>query len=142
MPCVVNLNNAPAQILPPTEISELTPSEDAILPGGAGCVTFTFQLCANPAAVAPNQVAIRVFWSAGGGVPLSQEVVLQPTGTCGVFDTCLGVYNSPTAAPPDECVVWDLSFAVPAGKNDVQVTAEEIGDPANPGTLTVWVAFK
>jgi hypothetical protein len=131
MPCLAQLN-VPA-LLDPEDL-------EALIPVGASCVTFTFQLCANPDAVAPNQVAIRVFWSAAGGVPLSQEIVLQQTATCGEFETCFTVYNSPEVI--DGCVVWDLSFPIPAGKNDVQITSTEIGDPANPGTLEVWVAFK
>lgn len=134
MPCLVSLNGAPV-LLDPDEL-------EADSPVGASCVTLTFRLCANPDAVADNQVAIRVFWSADGGVPLSQEVTLQQTATCGEFETCLSVFNSPPAAPPDGCVVWDISLPVPAGKSDVQVTSEETGDPANPGTLDVWVAFK
>jgi hypothetical protein len=139
MPCLANLNGVPVLLFGPT--TPPTPLEGtALIPVGASCVTFTFQLCANELA-AMNQVAIEIFWSSANGVPLSQEVVLQQTAVCGVFSTCLAVFNSPEVAPAD-CIVWDLSLPIPAGKSDVQVVAEEIGDPANPGTLTVWVAFK
>jgi hypothetical protein len=131
MPCSANLNGVPAPLPGP----EFT----ADFPVGASCVTLTFQLCANELA-AMNQVAVEVFWSSNGGVPLSQEVVAQQTATCGVFENCFRVDNSPQVA--DGCIVWDLSLPIPAGKSDVQIVAEEIGDPANPGTLTVWVAFK
>jgi hypothetical protein len=131
MACLANLNGVPVPLPGP----EFT----ADFPVGASCVTFTFQLCANDLAVM-NQVAVEVFWSSDGGVPLSQEVVLQQTATCGEFDTCFAVFNSPEVV--DGCIVWDLSLPIPAGKSDVQIVAEETGDPANPGTLTVWVAFK
>jgi hypothetical protein len=138
MACLANLNGVPGLLFGPS--TPPTPLEGtALIPVGASCVTFTFQLCANDLAVM-NQVAIEIFWSAGGGVPLSQEVVAQQTATCGEFENCFRVDNSPEVT--DGCVVWDLSLPIPAGKSDVQVVAEEIGDPANPGTLTVWVAFK
>jgi len=111
----------------------------ADIPTGAQCVTLTFQLCAN-AAAAFNQIAVKVFWSSSTA-PLSQESVLQQTATCGEFDTCLAVFNSPEVSTPD-CVVWDLTLSIPGGKSDVQVVATETGDPVNPGTLAVWVAFK
>ena len=137
MPCVVSLNGEIVPV-PPTPPEPLPP-EGADLPAGASCVTLTFQLCGNPGAGAPNQIQIEVFWSSDIGT--SQETVLQQTATCGVFDTCFLVVNSPTVSSPD-CIMWDLSLTIPAGKTDVQVETTEIGDPGNPGAVTVWVAFK
>jgi hypothetical protein len=138
MACLANLNGTPALLFGPSTPPTLLEGT-ADIPVGASCETLTFRLCANDLA-AMNQVEIRVFWSSDGGVPLSQQTQLQGTATCGEFDTCLAVYNSPEVSPPD-CVVWDLTLPIPAGKTDVQVTATEVGDPANPGTLTTWVAF-
>jgi len=141
MPCNVNLNGEPEEILDESPLTTPVTSETAPVPGGAECVTLTFELCGNPDQIAPNQVEIRVFWTADGGVPTTQDSVLQQTATCGEFDTCFAVYRSPTATTPD-CVAWDLTLSVPAGKSGVFFTATEIGDPANPGTLTAWVSFK
>lgn len=140
--CAALINGPPAVLLPPTELTVPLTTPDALIPRSATCVTLTFRLCANPAAAA-NQVQLEIVWSTEVGVNtlLTQEVVLQQTATCGLFDTCFQEINSPTVSPPD-CILWDLSFTIPAGKTDIQVNAEEIGDPANPGTLEVWVAFK
>lgn len=136
MPCLANLNEiTPLQVLAPLPVT----TEPALVPAGASCVTLTFRLCANDLAL-ENQAEIRVFWSAPGDVPLSQEVVVQQTAVCGVFETCFRVDTSPPVA--DGCIVFDLTFPIPAGKTDVQVEVTEVGDPANPGTIEVWVAFR
>jgi hypothetical protein len=141
MPCNVNLNGSPTIVVDEEPLSTPITSEEASVPNGADCVTFTFELCPNAGQISPNQVEIRIFWTAAGGVPTTQESVLQQTATCGEFDTCFTVYLSPTATDPD-CVAWDLSLSVPAGKSGVFFTATEVGDPANPGTLSAWVSFK
>src|SRR5688572_17232013 len=100
MPCNANLNSAPAIVVDEDELTTAVTSEEAEVPNGSDCVTFTFELCSNPAQVAPNQVEVRVFWTADGDVPDTQESVLQQTATCGEFETCFAVYLSPTATTP------------------------------------------
>jgi hypothetical protein len=121
-------------------------SPDVDLPALANCMTLTFTMVKN-AAAASNRARVKVTWRLPPGIYSDETVIDGSSLTLSGDQAQLRAYavaleTPPVTATPPTAVSHDLSFSIPAGKDAVRIEVLEVGDAANPGTLSVVASFQ